>query len=67
VTASSRALLEDLFRAAVAAAHPASCLQALLPALGRTPPVNLKQAAARLGVHYQTAYRWVRSGDLARG
>jgi excisionase family DNA binding protein/PAS domain S-box-containing protein len=27
--------------------------------------VNLKQAAARLGVHYQTAYRWVRSGDLA--
>jgi PAS domain S-box-containing protein/excisionase family DNA binding protein len=29
------------------------------------PPENLKQAAARLGVHYQTAYRWVRSGDLA--
>ncbi len=27
--------------------------------------MNLKQAAARLGVHYQTAYRWVRSGDLA--
>jgi excisionase family DNA binding protein/PAS domain S-box-containing protein len=27
--------------------------------------VNLKQAAARLGVHYQTAYRWVRSGDLS--
>jgi PAS domain S-box-containing protein/excisionase family DNA binding protein len=27
--------------------------------------VNLKQAAARLGVHYQTAYRWVRSGELA--
>jgi excisionase family DNA binding protein/PAS domain S-box-containing protein len=26
--------------------------------------VNLKQAAARLGVHYQTAYRWVRSGEL---
>jgi glycerate 2-kinase len=32
VTASSRALLEDLFRAAVAAAHPASCLQPHLPA-----------------------------------
>jgi PAS domain S-box-containing protein/excisionase family DNA binding protein len=27
--------------------------------------VNLKQAAASLGVHYQTAYRWVRAGDLA--
>ena len=32
MTASSRALLEDLFRAAVAAAHPASCLQPHLPA-----------------------------------
>jgi excisionase family DNA binding protein len=27
--------------------------------------VNLKQAARKLGVHYQTAYRWVRSGELA--
>ena len=27
--------------------------------------MNLKEAAARLGVHYQTAYRWVRSGELA--
>lgn len=27
-------------------------------------PVNLKSAARRLGVHYQTAYRWVRSGQL---
>jgi excisionase family DNA binding protein len=26
--------------------------------------VNLKTAAQRLGVHYQTAYRWVRSGQL---
>jgi excisionase family DNA binding protein len=26
--------------------------------------MNLKEAARRLGVHYQTAYRWVRSGDL---
>lgn len=26
--------------------------------------MNLKQAALRLGVHYQTAYRWVRSGEL---
>jgi excisionase family DNA binding protein/PAS domain S-box-containing protein len=26
--------------------------------------VNLKEAAARLGVHYQTAYRWVRAGEL---
>jgi glycerate 2-kinase len=32
VTASSRALLEDLFRAAVGAAHPASCLHPHLPA-----------------------------------
>ena len=29
-----------------------------------TPSMNLKEAARRLGVHYQTAYRWVRSGDL---
>ena len=27
-------------------------------------PMNLKTAALRLGVHYQTAYRWVRSGQL---
>jgi excisionase family DNA binding protein len=26
--------------------------------------VNLKTAALRLGVHYQTVYRWVRSGQL---
>jgi excisionase family DNA binding protein len=26
--------------------------------------VNLKSAARQLGVHYQTAYRWVRQGDL---
>ena len=43
---------------------PRTCL------VGRPSPrqggtgVNLKEAAARLGVHYQTAYRWVRSGDL---
>ena len=29
-----------------------------------TAPMNLKEAARRLGVHYQTAYRWVRSGEL---
>lgn len=28
------------------------------------PPLNLKQAAARLGVHYMTAYRYVRQGRL---
>jgi excisionase family DNA binding protein len=27
--------------------------------------VNLKEAAAVIGVHYQTAYKWVRSGELA--
>lgn len=27
--------------------------------------MNLKQAAHRLDVHYQTAYRWVRDGELA--
>jgi len=27
--------------------------------------VNLKEAAARLNVHYQSVYRWVRSGELA--
>lgn len=26
--------------------------------------MNLKTAARRLGVHYQTAYKWVRRGDL---
>ncbi len=26
--------------------------------------VELKEAAERLGVHYQTAYRWVRTGEL---
>lgn len=28
------------------------------------PAVNLKSAARALGVHYQTAYRYVRAGDL---
>ncbi|WP_341927544.1 cobalamin-dependent protein [Nocardioides psychrotolerans] len=28
------------------------------------PPVDLHAAAAELGVHYQTAYRWVRTGRL---
>lgn len=28
------------------------------------PPVELRAAAAELGVHYQTAYRWVREGRL---
>src|SRR5260370_39670659 len=32
VTASPRAFLESLFRTAVAAAHPANCLPACLPA-----------------------------------
>jgi len=27
-------------------------------------PIDLQTAAQRLGVHYQTAYRWVRSGRL---
>lgn len=27
--------------------------------------LSLSEAAGRLGVHYQTAYRWVRQGDLA--
>jgi excisionase family DNA binding protein len=26
--------------------------------------VNLKTAAAKLGVHYQTAYKWIRTGEL---
>ena len=29
--------------------------------------INLQAAADQLGVHYQTAYRWVRSGALAAG
>lgn len=28
------------------------------------PPIDLQTAAQRLGVHYQTAYQWVRSGRL---
>ena len=27
-------------------------------------PIDLQTAADRLGVHYQTAYKWVRSGEL---
>jgi excisionase family DNA binding protein len=27
-------------------------------------PLDLADAARRLGVHYQTAYRWVREGEL---
>ncbi|MEO6469313.1 MAG: helix-turn-helix domain-containing protein, partial [Acidimicrobiia bacterium] len=26
--------------------------------------MNLKEAAHHLGVHYQTAYKWVRAGEL---
>ncbi len=29
--------------------------------------MNLKEAADTLGVHYQTAYRWVRDGELIAG
>lgn len=29
-----------------------------------TDPIELAEAAERLGVHYQTAYRWVREGRL---
>lgn len=29
-----------------------------------TPPIELRSAAEELGVHYQTAYRWVRNGQL---
>ena len=29
--------------------------------------MDLKEAAQRLGVHYQTAYRWVREGELSAG
>lgn len=29
------------------------------------PRIDLRTAAERLGVHYQTAYKWVRSGRLA--
>lgn len=32
---------------------------------GYVGPVDLKAASDRLGVHYQTAYRWVRDGSLA--
>lgn len=34
---------------------------------GLTGVVDLKEAAQRLGVHYQTAYRWVREGMLSAG
>lgn len=29
--------------------------------------MDLREAASRLGVHYQTAYRWVREGSLVAG
>lgn len=31
---------------------------------GRLGGMNLKEAASQLGVHYQTAYKWVRTGAL---
>jgi MerR family transcriptional regulator, light-induced transcriptional regulator len=35
------------------------------PPIDNAVDLNLKQAAARLGVHYMTAYRYVRQGHLA--
>lgn len=32
--------------------------------MAHPPPLELRDAAAELGVHYQTAYRWVRNGQL---
>lgn len=32
--------------------------------MSNLPPVDLRAAAVELGVHYQTAYRWVRTGRL---
>jgi len=32
--------------------------------MDRSPPLTLREAAQRLGVHYQTVYRWVRRGEL---
>lgn len=32
--------------------------------MAHPPPVELRAAADELGVHYQTAYRWVRNGQL---
>lgn len=36
-----------------------------MTAVSARSPLTLGQAAAELGVHYQTAYRWVRQGELA--
>src|ERR1700761_9144785 len=42
-----------------------------MPAVGVSMPpvpaetIDLQAAARQLGVHYQTAYKWVRSGELA--
>lgn len=32
--------------------------------MAHPPPIELRRAAEELGVHYQTAYRWVRNGQL---
>lgn len=32
--------------------------------MANPPPLDLRAAAEELGVHYQTAYRWVRNGQL---
>ena len=40
------------------------CLPTSIP-VDDTTDLNLKQAAARLGVHYMTVYRYVRQGHLA--
>lgn len=36
----------------------------MLNGMPSEPPMELRDVAADLGVHYQTAYRWVRSGRL---
>jgi methanogenic corrinoid protein MtbC1 len=48
-----------------ATADPVGVSPSSLGHLGADETVDLSTAAAELGVHYQTAYRWVRIGQLA--
>src|SRR5216684_6719427 len=57
VTSSPRAFLEGLFRTAVAAAHPASCLPAHLPAPPASARLIILAAGKAAGSMTETAER----------
>lgn len=60
------ALLSVNYSDSVSYSHPRPVgrLVGYDPAFVATETIDLHTAAERLGVHYQTAYKWVRSGEL---